>query len=103
MSPLHPYAGRSHRARYGGPRTATPQDGIRPAITIDSSAMPAGTELSVGYFQLSPGQQQADVVLIDTSSHACTSTRPDPNGLPDGYGPDDGIGLLYGGPGPAGP
>lgn len=89
-----------------GPYTATPQNGIQPTITIDPAAMPAGTELSIGDFQPSPGaypgQQQADFVLIDTSSYTCTSTPPDPNGLPDGYGPADGIGLLYGGPGPAG-
>jgi len=89
-----------------GPYTATPQNGIHPTITIDPSAMPAGTELSVGYFQLSSGQysgeQQADVVLIATSSYTCSSTPPNPNGLPDGYGLADGIGLLYGGPGPAG-
>ena len=89
-----------------GESAATPQNGVQPAITIDPSAMPAGTELSVGDFQLSsgeyPGQQQADFVLIDTSSYTCSSTPPDPNGLPDGYGPSDGIGLLYGGPGPAG-
>jgi hypothetical protein len=75
--------------------------GEQPTITIDPSAMPAGTELSVGYFQLSSGEQQADVVLIDTSSYTCSSTPPDPNGLPDGYGPNDGIGVLYGGPGPS--
>jgi hypothetical protein len=89
-----------------GAYTVTPQNGIHPTITIDPSAMPAGTELSVGDFQLSSGaysgEQQADFVLIDTSSYTCSSTPPDPNGLPDGYGPDDGIGLLYGGPGPAG-
>ena len=85
-----------------GPYTATPQNGVQPTITIDPSAMPAGTELSVGDFHLTSGeyssQQQADFVLIDTSSHTCTSTPPDPNGLPDGYGPSDGIGVLYGGP-----
>ena len=89
-----------------GPYTATPQNGAQPTITIDPAAMPAGTELSVGDFQLSSGefsgQQQADFVLIDTSSYTCSSTPPDPNGLPVGYGPSDGIGLLYGGPGPAG-
>jgi hypothetical protein len=85
-----------------GPSTVTPQSGVQPTITIDPSAMPAGTELSFGYFRLPSGQQQADVVLIDTSSYTCSSTPPDPNGLPDGYGPSDGIGLLYGGPGPAG-
>jgi len=89
-----------------GPSTATPQPVANPTITIDPAAMPAGTELSVGDFQLSSGEysgeQQADFVLIDTSSYTCSSTPPDPNGLPDGYGPSDGIGLLYGGPGPAG-
>ena len=85
-----------------GPDTATPKPVVRPTITIDPAAMPAGTELSVGDFQLSSGEQQADFVLIDTSSYTCSSTPPGPNGLPDGYGPSDGIGLLYGGPGPAG-
>jgi hypothetical protein len=89
-----------------GPSSTTPSAVQQPTITIDPSAMPAGTELSVGNFQLSSGelagQQQADFVLIDSSSYTCSSSPPDPNGLPDGYGPSDGIGLLYGGPGPAG-
>jgi hypothetical protein len=89
-----------------GPFTTTPQSGEQLTITIDPSAMPAGAELSFGYFQLSSGQyageQQANVVLIDTSSHTCTSTAPDPNGPPPGYGETDSLGLLYGGPGPAG-
>jgi hypothetical protein len=89
-----------------GPSTATPTPVLNPTMTIDPAAMPAGTELSVADFQLSSGafsgQQQADFVLIDTNSYTCSSTPPDPNSLPDGYGPSDGIGLLYGGPGPAG-
>jgi hypothetical protein len=89
-----------------GEHTATPQPVEKPAITIDPAAMPAGTELSVGDFQLSTGQyvgeQQADFVLIDASSYTCSTTPPDPNSLPNGYGPDDGIGLLYDGPGRAG-
>jgi hypothetical protein len=89
-----------------GPTTVTPQSGVRPTITIDPSAMPAGAELSFGYFQLSTGQlagqQQADVVLIDTGSYTCTSTPPDPNGAPAGYSESDSFGLLYGGPGPSG-
>ena len=69
--------------------------------------MPAWAPSSaVGAFQLTSGQysgeQQADVVLIDTGSYTCSSTPPDPNGLPDGYGGGDGIGVLYRGPGPAG-
>jgi hypothetical protein len=86
-----------------GPFTATPQNGVHPTITINPAAMPAGTELSIGNFQLSSGeyagQQQADFVLIDTSSYTCSSTPLDPNGLPAGYGPADGMGLQYGGHG----
>lgn len=85
-----------------GSGTGTPQSGVQPTITIDPSAMPAGAELSVGYFQLSSGEQQADVVLIDTNSYTCTSTPPDLNGPPAGYDESDSLGVLYGGPGPAG-
>jgi hypothetical protein len=89
-----------------GQVTATPQPVLQPTITIDPGAIPAGTELSIGIFQFSSGelsgQQQADVLLINTSSYTCSSSPPDPNGLPDGYGPSDGLGLLYNGGGPAG-
>ncbi len=85
-----------------GPSTSTPQSTAQPKLTIDPSAMPAGTELSVGNFQLSSGEQQADFVLIDSSSYTCSSTPPGPDSLPAGYGPADGIGLRYGGPGPTG-
>src|SRR5439155_662245 len=67
-----------------GPGTTTPQSGVQPTITIDPSAMPAGAELSFGYFRLPSGEQQADVVLIDSNSYTCTSTPPDPNGPPGG-------------------
>ncbi len=101
----HP-AGFAQVVSVNWPSNVSPQSGVQPTITIDPSAMPAGAELSVGYFQLSSGeaagQQQADVVLIDTSSNTCTSTPPDPNGPPAGYGESDSIGLLFGGPGPAG-
>jgi hypothetical protein len=101
----HP-AGFSQVVSVNWPSNASPQSGVQPTITIDPAAMPAGAELSVGYFQLSSGpaagEQQADVVLIDTSSYTCTSTPPDPNGSPAGYGESDSTGLLYGGPGPAG-
>lgn len=101
----HP-AGFSQVVSVNWPSDASPQSGVQPTITIDPSAMPAGSELSVGYFQLTSGEaageQQADVVLIDTSSYTCTSTPPDPNGPPAGYGESDSMGLLYGGPGPAG-
>lgn len=81
-----------------GPGTGTPQPGVRPTITIDPAAMPAGAELSVGYFQLSSGEQQANVVLIDTSSYTCTSTPPDFPSPPAGYGESNSLGVQYGGP-----
>ncbi len=72
-----------------------PQSGVQPTITFDPAAMPAGTELSVGYFQLTSGEQQASFALIDTSTYSCTSTPPGPAGPPDGSR------LQYGGTGPA--
>jgi hypothetical protein len=96
-------AGFSQAVTAPGPGTGegTPS-GDQPTITINPSAIPAGTELSVGHFQLSSSEQQADFVLINTNSYTCSNTPPDPNGMPSGYGQDDGIGLLYGGPGPSG-
>jgi hypothetical protein len=85
-----------------GSGTGTPQSGVQPTITINPAAMPAGAELSVGYFRLPSGEQQADVVLIDSNSYTCSSTPPDPNGPPAGYDESDSLGVLYGGPGPAG-
>ena len=76
---------------------AAPQSGVQPTITFNPAAMPAGTELSIGYFQLTSGGQQASFALIDTNSYSCTSTTPGPAGPPDGSQ------LVYGGPGQAGP
>jgi hypothetical protein len=47
-----------------------------PSITINPAAMPAGTELSFGFFQLGPDVRQADSELINTSSYSCASTPP---------------------------
>ena len=81
------------------PRAAPvpPRSGVRPTITFDPAAMPAGTELSIGYFKLTRGEQQASLALIDTSSYSCTTTPPGP------AGPPHGTRLLYGDPGPARP
>ena len=57
--------------------------GLRPTITFNPAAMPAGTELSFGVFQLTP-HQQVDFVLVYTSSYTCTSTPP--SGGPQGPG-----------------
>src|SRR5712691_190712 len=48
---------------------------LNPTLTIDPAAMPAGTELSFGNFQL-PNSQQTSFTLINTSSYTCTSTPP---------------------------
>jgi hypothetical protein len=44
-------------------------------MTINPAAMPAGTELSFGNFQLANGEQTS-FTLIDKSSYTCTSTAP---------------------------
>jgi len=44
-------------------------------MTINPAAMPAGTELSFGNFQLANGAQTS-FALIDTASYTCTSTAP---------------------------
>ncbi len=47
------------------------------ALVIDPAAMPAGTELSFGYFQLSPGQESV-IELVDANSYTCASTPATP-------------------------
>lgn len=92
-------AGLSQVVTGPGEGTFRAGSGEQPTITIDPAAVPAGTELSVGDFQLTTGEfageQQANGALIDTSSYTCTSTPPT-------LGPDASrFGLLYGGPGPS--
>ena len=53
------------------------QPGQAPTVVIDPAAMPAGTELSVGIFQLANGGR-AFLGLIDPGSYTCTSTAPKP-------------------------
>jgi len=53
------------------------------AVVINPPAMPAGTELSFGNFQLA-NASQTSVALIDTRSYTCTSiapTAPPPDGV----------------------
>lgn len=71
-----------------------PRSGLQPTITFDAAAMPAGSELSIGYFKLTRGEQQTSLALIDTTSYSCTTIPPGPAGPP-------GSRLLYGGAGPA--
>ena len=54
--------------------------GPQPTITINPSAMPAGTELSFGVFQLPT--HEGVVALIDKNSYTCASTAP--TALPHG-------------------
>jgi hypothetical protein len=49
--------------------------GAARTFTINPAAIPAGTELSFGNFQLSRGSETA-IALIDTDSHTCTSITP---------------------------
>jgi hypothetical protein len=46
-----------------------------PTVTVNPAAMPAGTELSVGVFQVSNGDDTA-LALIDTNSYTCTGIAP---------------------------
>jgi hypothetical protein len=45
-----------------------------PSITINPAAMPAGTELSFGNFELSQGALQTALGLIDSNTYTCTGT-----------------------------
>jgi len=58
-----------------GPKPRRPRPVQDQTMTINPAAMPAGTELSFGNFQVRNGAQ-TDFTLIDTSSYACTSTAP---------------------------
>jgi hypothetical protein len=66
--------------------TVTGPKGSR-TMTINPAAMPVGTELSFGYFQLAPtvgtpaGAATA-LALIDTNSHNCTSAAVTVTGPP---------------------
>jgi hypothetical protein len=46
-------------------------------VTIDPKAIPAGTELSFGNFQLA-NSGKTFLAFIDTGSYTCTSTAPNP-------------------------
>jgi len=50
--------------------------GVHPTVTFNPAAMPAGAKLSFGIFQHSSGEQQADFVLVSSSSYSCSSTPP---------------------------
>jgi hypothetical protein len=92
-------AGFSQAVSGPGPGTWKRGSGQQPTITIDPSKIPAGTELTVGHFNLQSGEQQANFSLMSPSSYTCTSTPPDMS-KPDTS--DQDLGLLYGGPGPSG-
>ena len=51
------------------------QPGEAPTMVINPAAIPAGTELSFGNFQLANGGRTF-LALIDTGSYTCTSAAP---------------------------
>jgi hypothetical protein len=51
------------------------QPGQGMTVTINPAAIPAGTELSFGIFQLA-NNLETTAALIDTGSYTCTSTAP---------------------------
>jgi hypothetical protein len=64
-----------------GPGNHNLPPGVRPTLTFNPAAMPAGTELSFGIFQLggagaTAGVEEDAMELIDTGSYACTGTAP---------------------------
>jgi hypothetical protein len=65
----------SHPSPAGFTQVVTGQKASPDTMTISPAAMPAGTELSFGYFKLSSGQETVDT-LIDTSSYTCARTAP---------------------------
>jgi hypothetical protein len=96
-----PPAGFSQAVSIYPPPTSSPTvgfaqrpNGVYPTITFNPAAMPAGTELSFGDFQLSSAEQQVDFVLLNTSSYTCTSTPPS--------GPPGNGAQAVGGAGPDG-
>jgi hypothetical protein len=68
----------SHPSRAGFRQVVTGQRSSPNTMTINPAAMPAGTQLSFGYFKLSTGQETA-VTLISTNSYTCSSTAPSPD------------------------
>jgi hypothetical protein len=70
-----PYSERFEIAWAGFTQVVTGQRASPDTMTIHPGAMPAGAELSFGYFKLSSGQETVDT-LIDTGSYTCTSTAP---------------------------
>ena len=77
----------SNPAPAGLSQVVSIKTGKRQTITFDPNAIPAGTELSFGNFQLRFGQA-ADVALIDTHSFTCRSnpaTDPSAAGGRVGY------------------
>ncbi len=53
------------------------------AVTINPAAIPAGAELSFGYFRMTGGAETA-MALIYTNSHTCTSYASAPTTPPSG-------------------
>jgi hypothetical protein len=70
-------------------KTSVPARGQaqNPTVTINPAAIPAGTELSFGIFQVATDQEETAFTLINTGSYTCTSTAPTV--------PSSSLGLVY--------
>lgn len=53
-----------------------PQPGEDATITIDPTAMPAGTELSLGILELKGDVRASYSALIDASAYTCAGSLP---------------------------
>jgi hypothetical protein len=67
----------SDPAPAGLPQVVSYESGEQATITIDPTAMPAGTELSFGEFELRMGGvEMATYALIDKGSYTCSNDLP---------------------------
>lgn len=76
----------SYNPGHGKPPQVPGQQGVVrwiSTVTINPSAIPAGTKLSFGNFRL-PDYAETAIELIGNGSYTCTSTAPSPAALPAG-------------------
>jgi hypothetical protein len=69
----------SHPSPAGFNRVVTGQKSSPDTMTINPAALPAGAELSFGYFRLSSAQetgQETVATLLTTNSYSCDRTAP---------------------------
>lgn len=94
------YAGRCHQEYVTAGGIGSALLPIQPVAIYDRSSRNPGTPGSGPKLPVTASCARAKGTNMATSRTA--GTPPDPNGPPAGYGESDSLGLLYGGPGPAG-